>query len=281
MKISLLTKKEKEIINRVYHMPDDFTACPPFELLDEWEKEKDLVRKDYLKRSKWRTQSGLYDVNFNRKKQAQDSQDSDIINGKAYQKFALTESNIDSIIRFANISGYNTTRYLYQYGLILEKYPNVMFALINITDRLIKANRFKEAEKYAKKAYLLYHEENDMVVVNYSVILFNKKKVDEAIEICESSRIGSINDMLFNNLGFFYMRKGDHKKSLSFYNKSIMLNKNNASAYCNRGILRYFVLNDNDGINDIIHAIDLGDDEAEDIIKVIRWGKTKDCFKFD
>jgi tetratricopeptide (TPR) repeat protein len=276
MKISLLTKKEKEIMNRVYEMPDDYSACPPFELLDEWEREKDLVRKDYLKRSKWRTQSGLYDINFNRKKQAQDSQDSDIINSRAYTKFALTESKIDNIIRLANIAGYNTTRYLYQYSLILEKFPNVMFALINITDRLIKANRFKEAEKYAKKAYLLYHDENDMVVVNYSVILFYKNKVDEAIAICEASISGSINDMLYNNLGFFYMHKGDHKKALLFYNKSIMLNKKNASAYCNRGILRHFILNENDGINDIIHAIDLGDDEAEDIIKVIRWGATKD-----
>lgn len=42
------------------------------------------------------------------------------------------------------------------------------------------------------------------------------------------------------------------------------------------GFLRYFLLNENDGINDIIHAIDLGEDEAEDIIKVIRWGETKD-----
>jgi hypothetical protein len=30
------------------------------------------------------------------------------------------------------------------------------------------------------------------------------------------------------------------------------------------------VLNDDEGINDIIHAIDLGEDEAEDIIKLIR-----------
>jgi tetratricopeptide (TPR) repeat protein len=72
------------------------------------------------------------------------------------------------------------------------------------------------------------------------------------------------------------MRKGEYVKSLSYYNRSLELNKNNASTYCNRGILRYFILNDNDGINDIIHAIDLGDDEAEDIIKVIRWGETKD-----
>jgi tetratricopeptide (TPR) repeat protein len=176
----------------------------------------------------------------------------------------------------ADISGYNTTRYIEQYNLILNKYPNVMFALINLTDKLIKVNRFREAEKYAKKAYLLYHEENDMTVVNYSVILFYKKKVDEAIAICEGSISGSINDMLYNNLGFFYMHKGDHRKALLFYNKSIMLNKKNASAYCNRGILRHFILNENEGINDIIHAIDLGDDEAEDIIKVIRWGATKD-----
>ena len=72
------------------------------------------------------------------------------------------------------------------------------------------------------------------------------------------------------------MRKGAHKNALSCYNKSISLNKKNGSAFCNRGILRYFVLNENEGINDIIHAIDLGDDEAEDIIKVIRWGETKD-----
>jgi hypothetical protein len=62
--MTLLTKKEKEIISRVYQMPDDCSVCPPFELLNEWEKEKDLVRKDYLKRSKWRTQSGSYDINL-------------------------------------------------------------------------------------------------------------------------------------------------------------------------------------------------------------------------
>ena len=277
MKMSLLTKKEKEIINRVYQMPDDYSVCPPFELLNEWEKEKDLVRKDYLKRSKWRTQTGSYHANFNRiNKETKDNQNPDASNGEAYKKYALTENRIKRITEFVNLVSYNTIRYIRQYDRVIEKFPNAMFALINITDILIRANRFREAEKYARKAFLLYPEDNDMVVVNYSVILFYKKKVDEAIEICEASRIGSINDMLFNNLGFFYMRKGEYVKSLSYYNRSLELNKNNASTYCNRGILRYFILNDNDGINDIIHAIDLGDDEAEDIIKVIRWGETKD-----
>lgn len=276
MKINLLTKKEKEIISRVYEMPDDDSFCPPFELLNEWEKEKDLVRKDYLKRSKWRTQTGAYDIRFNRIKQTQDSQDSDVINGYAYKQYALTESKIQFIINFANITGYNTTRFIDQYNNVLEKFPNAMFALINLSDRLIKVNKFSQAGKYARKAYLLYHDVNDMTVVNYSVILFHKNQLNKAIEICEASIHGSINDMLFNNLGFFYMRKGAHKKALSCYNKSISLNKKNGSAFCNRGILRYFLLNENDGINDIIHAIDLGEDEAEDIIKVIRWGETKD-----
>jgi tetratricopeptide (TPR) repeat protein len=278
MRLSLLTRKEKEVINKVIEISEENQyTCFPFDQLNALEKEQDMVRIDYLKRSKWRTQTGTYHTNFNRiNKEAADSQNPDIINGEAYKKYALTENRIKRIIEFVNIVSHYTTDFIRQYDRVIEKFPNAMFALINITDILIKANRFREAEKYARKAYLLYHEVNDMVVVNYSVILFYNKKVDDAIEICEASRIGSINDMLFNNLGFFYIRKGDHKKSLSFYNKSIMLNKNNASAYCNRGILRYFVLNDNDGINDIIHAIDLGDDEAEDIIKVIRWGETKD-----
>jgi tetratricopeptide (TPR) repeat protein len=278
VKITLLTKKEKDILNKVIEISEeDQYTCFPLDQLNALEKEQNMVRKDYLKRSKWRTQTGSYHANFNRiNKETKDNQNPDIINGDAYKKYALSENRIKRITEFVNIVSQYTSDFIRQYDRVIEKFPNAMFALINITDILIRANRFKEAEKYARKAYLLYPEDNDMVVVNYSVILFYKKKVDEAIEICEASRIGSMNDMLFNNLGFFYMRKGDHKKSLSFYNKSIMLNKNNASAHCNRGILRYFVLNDNDGINDIIHAIDLGDDEAEDIIKVIRWGETKD-----
>ena len=277
MKMSLLTRKEQKVINKIIEISEeDQFSCPPFDLINALEKEKDLIRKDYLKRSKWRTQTGSYHASFNRKKDSGDSQNTDIVKGKAYKQYALTESRIEYIIGLANISGYNTTRFIYQYNRILDKFPNAMFALINLSDKLIKVNKFREAEKYARKAYLLYHDINDMTVVNYSVILFHKKLPNEAIAICEAAMSESINDMLFNNLGFFFMRKGEYNKALLFYNKSISLNKRNGSAFCNRGILRYFVLNDDEGINDIIHAIDLGEDEAEDIIKVIRWGETKD-----
>ena len=277
MKMSLLTRKEQKVINKIIEISEeDQFSCPPFDLINALEKEKDLIRKDYLKRSKWRTQTGSYHASFNRKKESGDSQNTDIVKGKAYKQYALTESRIEYIIGLANISGNNTTRFIYQYNRILDKFPNAMFALINLSDKLIKVNKFREAEKYARKAYLLYYDVNDMTVVNYSVILFYKKLLNEAIAICEAAMSESINDMLFNNLGFFFMRKGEYNKALLFYNKSISLNKRNGSAFCNRGILRYFVLNDDEGINDIIHAIDLGEDEAEDIIKVIRWGETKD-----
>ena len=277
MKMSLLTRKEQKVINKIIEISEeDQFSCPPFDLIYALEKEKDLIRKDYLKRSKWRTQTGSYHASFNRKKESGDSQNTDIVKGKAYKQYALTESRIEYIIGLANISGNNTTRFIYQYNRILDKFPNAMFALINLSDKLIKVNKFREAEKYARKAYLLYHDVNDMTVVNYSVILFHKKRLDEAIAICEAAMSESINDLIFNNLGFFFMRKGEYNKALLFYNKSISLNKRNGSAFCNRGILRYFVLNDDEGINDIIHAIDLGEDEAEDIIKVIRWGETKD-----
>lgn len=277
MKMSLLTRKEQKVMNKIIEISEeDQFSCPPFDLIYALEKEKDLIRKDYLKRSKWRTQTGSYHASFNRKKESGDSQNTDIVKGKAYKQYALTESRIEYIIGLANISGHNTTRFIYQYNRILDKFPNAMFALINLSDKLIKVNKFREAEKYARKAYLLYNDVNDMTVVNYSVILFHKKLLNEAIAICEATMSESINDMLFNNLGFFFMRKGEYNKALLFYNKSISLNKRNGSAFCNRGILRYFVLNDDEGINDIIHAIDLGEDEAEDIIKVIRWGETKD-----
>lgn len=277
MKMSLLTRKEQKVMNKIIEISEeDQFSCPPFDLIYALEKEKDLIRKNYLKRSKWRTQTGSYHASFNRKKEYGDSQNTDIVKGKAYKKYALTESRIEYIIGLANISGHNTTRFIYQYNRILDKFPNAMFALINLSDKLIKVNKFREAEKYARKAYLLYHDVNDMTVVNYSAILFHKKLLNEAIALCEAAMSESINDMLFNNLGYFFMRKGEYNKALLFYNKSISLNKRNGSAFCNRGILRYFMLNDDEGINDIIHAIDLGEDEAEDIIKVIRWGETKD-----
>jgi hypothetical protein len=127
MKMSLLTRKEKEIINRVYQMPDDYSVCPPFELLNEWEKEKDLVRKDYLKRSKWRTQTGSYHANFNRiNKETKDNQNPDASNGEAYKKYALTENRIKRITEFVNLVSYNTIRYIRQYNRVIEKFPNAI-----------------------------------------------------------------------------------------------------------------------------------------------------------
>ena len=83
MKMSLLTRKEQKVINKIIEISEeDQFSCPPFDLINALEKEKDLIRKDYLKRSKWRTQSGAYTI----KKQTQNSQDTDVINGYAYKQ---------------------------------------------------------------------------------------------------------------------------------------------------------------------------------------------------
>lgn len=167
------------------------------------------------------------------------------------------------------------------YKELLQHKPYNIEALINISDILIKQKKTSEAEQFALDAYLLYKDIDDMSVVNYSCVLYNKNELDKAIEICKEACLrGSNNSLLYQNLGFYYMQKGWYQKALICYNQAIALSKTEPLAFCNRGILRYFIFNDNGGIADLLKAHHLKDPEATEILQIIAKQRKKRLMKY-
>lgn len=149
------------------------------------------------------------------------------------------------------------------YRKILEIDDANETALINISDCLLKINQTQSAERYALKAYQLYKDQDDIVTVNLSCILIDKKDFISAISILEERKKNDSNDSLvYNNLGYSYHLSGQYVQALDNYTISIQLEERNPLAYCNRGILKYKILNNDDGIEDLRKAELYGDYEA-------------------
>lgn len=184
----------------------------------------------------------------------------------------MTNKNIGNLIARAEdqyqSNNYNESIKTLQEVLRID--PNNNCALINISDIFLKLKLNQEAERYALKAYELYGNEDDLAVVNYSCILIDSKKYDDAIRILQNCKInGSSNYLVYNNLGYSYYLVGQYDKALENYNISISLYEANDLAYCNRGILKFYIFNDNDGIQDLLKAEKLGDIEAKMVLKTI------------
>ena len=127
-----------------------------------------------------------------------------------------------------------------------------------------------EAKEYAHRAYLLHSSEDDMATVNYSCILIDSKDYTQAIEILEKEkRNDSVNHLIYNNLGYTYFLTEQYAKALDNYTISIILEEKNPLAYCNRGNLKYSILKDEDGIEDLKKAQLYGDFEASMILQNI------------
>lgn len=163
------------------------------------------------------------------------------------------------------------TEAIYILNEVLTIDPENITALIDIADCLIKCNLHSNARKYAEKAYKLYRDEDDMAAVNLSCVLTRPAESEHIIEILErEKRLGSKNELIYNNLGYFYYLDGKYVEALENYNISIKLFEDNPLAYCNRGVLKYFIFNeDAEGTDDLIKADKYGDIEARNILRNI------------
>jgi tetratricopeptide (TPR) repeat protein len=145
--------------------------------------------------------------------------------------------------------------------------PNNNYVLVNLSSIFLKLGLDNEAEKYTSKAFELYQGVDEYTIVNYSCTLIDKKKYNEAIEILEICKSKDSQDhLVYNNLGFSYFLKGQYFEALDNYTISIAIEEKNSHAYCNRGILKYFVFKDNGGIQDLIKAEKYGDMKARIIL---------------
>lgn len=162
--------------------------------------------------------------------------------------------------------------------LAIKKYQEVLTfdsenisALISITDCLLKLNLSDQAGKYAEKAYHLFKDIDDTSAVNLSCVLIDQKNYQSCISILEREKqLGSINDLIYNNLGYAYYLNENFHKALENYTISISLEEVNPLAYCNRGVLKYYKFKDHeDGVKDLIKARNYGDFEAGMILQKI------------
>jgi len=116
-----------------------------------------------------------------------------------------------------------------------------------------------------------------MATVNYSCVLIDNKEYPRAINILKTEyNKNSQNYLVYNNLGYAYFLTERYQSALESYTLSIELEKNNPLAYCNRGNLIYNILNDDDGIKDLLKSYELGDYEAGMILQTIN---TKNCLE--
>lgn len=157
------------------------------------------------------------------------------------------------------------------YSRVLDYDSKDLEALIGISHCYIQINKYSKAEKYSKIAFENKKtEEDDIATVNYSCVLIEQNKLKKAIEILEIEKNNnSKNYLVYNNLGYAQQKEEYFCKALENYNKSIELESENPLAYCNRGELKYFYLNDPDGIKDLEKAEQLGDKDARRFLKKI------------
>ena len=175
------------------------------------------------------------------------------------------EKNISDLLLLAEelIFANKVKEAINTYKLILDEDPENYFALVSISAELQNLYLNYDAEKYVIKAYQLYNTIDDMVAVNYSFNLIDDENYTKTIEILEKEKQNnSTNFLVYNNLGFTYFLIKEYENAYLNYNISIQLEEENPLAYCNRGYLRYFVLNDKEGIDDLVKAHNLGDIEA-------------------
>jgi len=164
----------------------------------------------------------------------------------------------------------NMQKQVQLYKQVLELDKNNIEALINISDCLLKMKLENEAKTYAYRAYRLQGEDDDMATVNYSCILMEYKDFTKTIEILEKEKLnGSENYLVYNNLGYTYFLTEQYANALENYNISITLEEKNPLAYYNRGNLKYFIFNDEEGIKDLEKAHFYGDFEASLILQNI------------
>jgi Tfp pilus assembly protein PilF len=180
------------------------------------------------------------------------------------------EKELNSILEEASeyLAEDNLTEAYKLYCECLNIKPDSLQALSEIGYILLELKEPQKALYYLKKAYSI--NENEVIVLNnYANCLMDLEKYKEAITLYLTAALLSLNESdscLYNNLGWAFHQSGDYENALQYYNHAIFFSTEDdikATAYCNRGKLRYCFLNEKEeGKKDLDIAKVFGDIEA-------------------
>ena len=121
---------------------------------------------------------------------------------------------------------------------MLEKDPEEMIALQNISLALIHMEQYPEAIQYCDK--VLTMKNFDMYAQKNKIYALEcLSEYDKVIEICQkiiSDRPDMVDTWLLNTMGISFNKLDRHREALECYERSLKLDQNDATALMNKAI---------------------------------------------
>lgn len=109
-------------------------------------------------------------------------------------------------------------------------------SLLYLTGLLIKNSQPKLAAEYCEK-YILNNNFDLEIMYSLAVALTECNQLTRAMDIYNKIVSEGYEDFrVFNNLGILYQKYGDHKSALNYFNKSLILKKEEPSIILNKAI---------------------------------------------
>ena len=154
------------------------------------------------------------------------------------------------VIAFSIFKGANfpLVKFHYWKGYFSQRQGNLEYAILEYNEAIKLDQTYPTAYISRGSAYLDLQKYNE-AIADYTMAI----------------RLLPENSEAFAYRGRAYYETDSLKKSLEDYNKSIILDNDFAYAYCNRGLLKLYRLEDsNGGCKDLKQAVDLGDTYAKE-----------------
>lgn len=158
--------------------------------------------------------------------------------------------------------------------IIAISYPNILYYMANIKysqNKLQQANKYfdrvntcfyspiklrisyvyflliqgqvDKAEGIVKSILNKHMNDNDKIdfSLNYSLVMWKKNDLNKAIDILEKAYINNKSTLIYQNLGYFLILKGDYNKALEFNLEAIDYNDSNLGIMDNLAQTYYYL----------------------------------------
>ena len=108
---------------------------------------------------------------------------------------------------------------------------------------LLLQGQVDKAEGLIKSMLKKEMNDNDKISLslNYSLVMWKKNDIDKAIDILKKTYIDNKNTLIYQNLGYFLILKGDYNKALEFNLEALDYNSSDAGIMDNLAQTYYYL----------------------------------------